>query len=49
MEKWFDTMKQRFKRHPDEDLQTFVKWYNEERIHHALDYKTPNEVYNEKV
>jgi len=45
MEKWFDTMKKRFKKHPDENLQDFVKWYNEERIHHALDYKTPEEVY----
>lgn len=45
MEKWFDTMKKRFKKHPEESLQTFVKWYNEVRIHHALDYKTPEEVY----
>ena len=45
MEKWFDTMKKRFKRHPTESLQEFVIWYNEERIHHALDYKTPEEVY----
>ena len=49
MEKWFDTMKKRFKRHPEETLQDFVKWYNEERIHHALEYKTPEEVYKEKL
>ena len=49
MEKWFDTMKKRFKKHPDESLQEFVKWYNEERIHHALDYKTPEEVYRENL
>ncbi|MBU1604299.1 MAG: DDE-type integrase/transposase/recombinase [Nanoarchaeota archaeon] len=49
MEKWFDTMKKRFKKHPDENLQDFVKWYNEKRIHHALDYKTPEEVYNENL
>lgn len=49
MEKWFDTMKKRFKKHPDEDLQDFVKWYNEERIHHALSYKTPEEVYLENL
>jgi len=49
MEKWFDTMKKRSKRHPDETLQDFVKWYNEERIHHALNYKTPEEVYREKL
>ena len=48
-EKWFDTMKKRFKKHPDESLQDFVKWYNEERIHHALDYKTPDEVYKENL
>ena len=41
MEKWFDTMKKRFKKHPDESLQEFVKWYNEKRIHHALAYDTP--------
>ncbi len=49
MEKWFDTMKKRFKRHPDEALQDLVKWYNEERVHHALNYKTPEEVYWEKL
>lgn len=49
VEKWFDTMKKRFKKHPDETLQDFVKWYNEERIHHALNYKTPEEVYWEKL
>lgn len=49
MEKWFDTFKKRMKKHPDESLQDFVKWYNEKRIHHALDYKTPEEVYHEKV
>ena len=49
MEKWFDTMKKRKKRHPDETLQDFVKWYNEERIHHALSYKTPQKVYEENM
>ena len=49
MEKWFDTMKKRKQKHPKETLQEFVKWYNEHRIHHALDYKTPQEVYEEKV
>ncbi|MBU0628798.1 MAG: DDE-type integrase/transposase/recombinase [Nanoarchaeota archaeon] len=49
MEKWFDTMKKRLKKHPDETLQDFVKWYNEERIHHALGYKTPQEVYIENL
>ena len=49
MEKWFDTMKKRFKKHPDESLQDFVKWYNEGRIHHALSYDTPEKVYWEKL
>ena len=49
MEKWFDTMKRRKKKHPDETLQEFVKWYNEGRIHHALEYKTPEEVYRENL
>ena len=49
MEKWFDTMKKRFKKHPDETLKKFVHWYNFERIHHALDYKTPEEVYIENL
>ena len=49
MEKWFDTFKKRKKKHPDETLQEFVKWYNEERIHHALEYKTPEEVYRENL
>ena len=49
MEKWFDTMKKRFKKHPDEDLPSFVNWYNNERIHHALDYKNPEEVYRENL
>ncbi len=49
MEKWFDTMKKRFNKHPEETLQEFVKWYNETRIHHALNYETPNKVYWKKV
>jgi len=49
MEKWFDTMKKRFKKHPEETLQDFVKWYNERRIHHALAYDTPEKVYWEKL
>ena len=49
MEKWFDTLKKRMKRHPEESLQDFVKWYNNGRIHHALAYKTPEEVYLNKL
>jgi|TARA_Y100000310_G_C20541844_1_gene743672 putative transposase len=49
MEKWFDTMKKRKKRHPEETLQEFVKWYNEGRIHHALGYDTPEKTYWENL
>lgn len=49
MEKWFDTMKKYLKKHPDKSLQDFVRWYNKERIHHALQYKTPEEVYMQNL
>jgi putative transposase len=49
MEKWFDTMKKRMKKHPEETFEEFVHWYNNERIHHALKYKTPEEVYRENL
>jgi len=49
MEKWFDTMKQRKRRHPQETLQEFVQWYNDERIHCSLDYETPQAVYEQKL
>ena len=48
-ERWFGSMKARFKKHPEESLQDFVEWYNKERIHHALGYKTPDEVYFENL
>ncbi len=49
MEKWFDTLKKRMKKHPEETLQEFVKWYNEGRIHHALGYDTPEKTYWENL
>lgn len=49
MEKWWHTMKMRKKKHPEETLQDFVNWYNEKRIHHALEYKTPEQVYLENL
>lgn len=49
MEKWFDTMKKRLKKHPEETLQDLVCWYNKKRIHDALGYKTPEEVYWENL
>ncbi|MBU4501062.1 MAG: integrase core domain-containing protein, partial [Nanoarchaeota archaeon] len=48
-ERWFGSMKTRFKKHPEESLSAFVKWYNEKRIHHALGYKTPDEIYKENL
>ncbi|MBI2147768.1 transposase [Candidatus Woesearchaeota archaeon] len=47
MEKWWHTMKNRKKKHPEETLHDFIKWYNEKRIHHALGYKTPEQAYQE--
>lgn len=49
IEKWFDTMKKRFRKHPEESLQEFVELYNNKRIHHALGYKTPQQVYEESL
>lgn len=49
MEKWFDTMKKRKRKHPTETLQEFITWYNEKRIHHALEFRTPEEVYRENL
>jgi putative transposase len=49
MEKWWHTMKNRKKKHPEETLLEFVKWYNEKRIHHALEYKTPEQAYQENM
>ncbi len=49
MERWFLTFKNRMKKHPEDTLQDFVRWYNEERVHHALGYKTPEEVYRENL
>ncbi len=49
MEKWFDTMKKRKKKHPEETFQDFIKWYNEKRIHHALNYQTPEQTYLENL
>jgi putative transposase len=48
-ERWFGSMKTRFKKRPDKSLKSFVEWYNKERIHHALNYRTPEEVYNKNL
>lgn len=49
MEKWWHTMKKRKKKHSEESLEEFVLWYNKERIHHALEFRTPEEVYQENM
>ena len=49
MEKWFDTMKKRKRKHPQEMLQEFLIWYNKKRIHHALEFRTPEEIYHENL
>jgi putative transposase len=49
MEKWFDTLKKRFEKHPEETLKNVVNWYNKHRIHHALNYATPEETYQENL
>jgi|TARA_Y100000294_G_scaffold166881_1_gene175590 putative transposase len=49
MEKWFDTLKKRWKKHPEESLQDIVQWYNKRRIHHALEYQTPAKAYLENL
>jgi len=32
-----------------ETIDQFIKWYNEERVSEALDYKTPNEAYKKRL
>ena len=49
MERWFQTLKKRKKKHSEETLQESVKWYNEKRIHDALNYKTPEQTYQENL
>ena len=49
MEKWFDTLKKQWKKHPEKSLQEIVVWYNEKRIHHALGYDTPEKTYWENL
>jgi len=40
IERWFGTYKQEFKGNKD-TLDSFVKFYNEERIHQGINYNTP--------
>ena len=49
MEKWFDTLKKRLEKHPEKTLKDVVNWYNTHRIHHALNYETPEEAYQKNL
>ena len=44
IERWFGTYKQEFKRGQD-TLETFVKYYNEERLHQGIGYIVPSQRY----
>jgi putative transposase len=44
IERWFGTYKQEFKEGED-TLDSFVKYYNEERLHQGINYLTPKEKY----
>ena len=44
IERWFGTYKKEFKEGED-TLESFVKYYNEERIHQGIHYQTPLEKY----
>lgn len=35
-------------RHLSQEVERWFEWYNQERFHQALGYKTPNQVYDEK-
>lgn len=47
IERWFLTYKEEYIKGNFTGLRDFVKWYNEERLHMSLGYKTPLEVWNE--
>lgn len=48
IERWFGTYKLEFKQ-ADDNLTTFVKYYNEDRIHQGINYKTPLERYKSNI
>lgn len=47
IERWFQTYKEEYNRDNFNCIKDFVKWYNEERIHLSLGYRTPKEVYED--
>jgi transposase InsO family protein len=44
IERWYGTYKQEFKDGED-TLDSFVKYYNERRVHQGINYQTPLERY----
>lgn len=48
VERWFGTYKQEFKEGED-TLDSFVKYYNERRLHQGINYLTPLERYKSKI
>lgn len=49
IERWFQTYKEEYKPQNYRGISDFVKWYNEERVHQSLGYRTPKEVYEENL
>lgn len=48
IERWFGTYKQEFKEGED-TLDSFVKFYNEERLHQGINYNTPLQRYESNI
>ena len=48
IERWFGTYKLEFKDKED-TLQTFLKFYNEERLHRGIGYKVPSQRYKSNI
>jgi len=48
IERWFGTYKQEFKEGED-TLETFLKFYNEERLHQGINYRVPLERYKSPI
>jgi len=46
IERWFGTYKSVEYKIESDDLQSFVNYYNEERLHQGIGYKVPRERYN---
>lgn len=49
IERWFQTYKDEYKPENFKGIKDFVKYYNEERPHMSLGYRTPKEVYEDKL